>query len=133
MMMNFKSTSGVEVQLYNGVIHFWMSEGVYSLRSSTLRRHGQYHGPRTVTLLMLDVETMQSKPLTIEYPESFDDYEIIYRWLMGTGNCDCIRGSLFYSPATKFRCNRGPNRFILQKMVIMGENLNCIVKYRGFM
>jgi hypothetical protein len=133
MMTNYKSTSGVEVQLYNGVVHFWMPDGVYTLRASTMRRHGQYTGRRTALLLFLDVETGVTATVTVEYAETFDDYEIIYRWLMGSGKCDCVRGKIFYGTEQVYRCNKGPNRFILQKMVIKGENLNCVVKYRGFM
>ena len=132
MMLNYKSATGTEIQEYDGVVHFWMPSGVYTVRKHTMRKHGQYHGTRSVTVYMWDTARDVAAEITQEYPDTFDDYEIIHRWVVGSGKCDCVRGKTFYESKGHYECNKGSNRFILQKLVIKGENLNCIVKYRGY-
>jgi len=135
-MISYKALSGVEIQHWNGHIYFWMPWGVYSVDCNTLHQHGKYHGAREVSFYLLDL-CNGHKGIHIEiFPESFDDWEIITRFVSGTGACDCVRGKMLYGSRQiaipTFECNKKDNRFILQKMVIKGEKLNCTISYKGY-
>lgn len=139
-MISYKALTGVEIQHWRGQIYFWMPWGVYSLAAETLHQHGKYTGLREVSFWLLDLCNGQTTHYTTRFDESFDDWEIINRYVSGTGACDCIRGHMMYSPEVQFDCNRNKktglitdNRFILQKMVIKGERMNCVVSYKGYM
>lgn len=136
MMISYKALSGVEIQHWQGHIYFWMPWGVYSVACDTLHCHGKYHGPRHVCFHLLDLYNGHKGTYDEIFPESFDDMEIINRFVTGTGACDCVRGKMLYSSHVlqipRFECNKRDNRFILQKMVIKGEKLNCILSYKGY-
>jgi hypothetical protein len=70
---------------------------------------------------------------SVRFDDSFDDWEIINRYISGTGACDCIRGKMMYGQDVDYKCNKADNRFVLQKMVIKGAALNCVVSYKGYM
>lgn len=139
MMICYKALSGVEMQHWKGYIYFWLPDGVFSLTAATLHRHGRYHGPREVQFHLFDRQNNVSGITTEKYPESFDDWEIINRYIRGTGSCDCQRGRMMYGKQgaiydteAHYSCNKGPNRFLITKMVIKGAKLNCIIRYRGY-
>lgn len=131
-MLNYKTLTGGEVLYDNGMIYFWMPWGCYSVRASTIKRHRAYTGPRQVTFTFVDTTNHTKYNYTETYPEGFDDYEIIYRWISGSGACDCHRGKIVYGDNIVFPCNKGPNRFVLRKMAIKGEHLNCIIDYKEY-
>lgn len=131
-MISYKSLAGVEIQHWQGYIYFWMPWGVYSLKADTLHRHGRYHGPREVQFWLHDLENGHIKQHTEIFGEALDDWEIINRFISGTGACDCVRGRMLYGPEQYFKCNNKDNRFVLQRMVIKGEALNCTLTYRGY-
>jgi hypothetical protein len=133
MMISYKALTGVEIQHWQGNIYFWMPWGVYSLSAEALHRHGRFHGRREVTFWLHDLENGYTSTYTESFPESFDDWELINRYISGTGSCDCERGRMIYGDEVRYSCNKRDNRFILQKMVIKGEKLNCIITYRGYM
>lgn len=139
MMICYKALSGVEMQHWKGYIYFWLPEGVFSLAAATLHRHGRYHGTRKVSFWLLDTENGHMDNYTETFDESFDDWEIINRYIRGTGSCDCQRGQMMYGKQgaiydteAQYNCNKGPNRFLITKMVIKGAKLNCIIRYRGY-
>ncbi len=134
-MISYKALSGVEIQHWQGKIYFWMDWGVYSLVAETLHQHGKYRGPREVTFCLLDLNNGYVASHLETFPEAMDDWEIINRYISGTGACDCVRGRMVYGTDVAnghFECNEKDNRFILQKMVIKGEKLNCVLTYRGY-
>jgi len=131
-MITYKALNGVEIQHWQGNIYFWMPWGVYSLKAETLHLHGKYQGFREVTFWLLDLGNGYSSTYTESFPEAMDDWEIINRYVSGTGACDCVRGRMLYGDEVAYHCNKKDNRFILQKMVIKGEKLNCIVNYKGY-
>ena len=146
-MISYKALTGVEIQHWEGMIYFWMSWGVYSLQANTLHRHGKYTGNREVNFWLLDLCNGNTTMYTTRFDDSFDDWEIINRYISGTGACDCVRGHMMYGQDARYPCNRNKmtgsitdNRFIIQKMVIKGEptssggaKLNCVVSYKGYM
>ncbi len=132
MLINYKTLSGCEITYFNGKLHIWVPDGMYVLKAATLKPHGAYSGYREVLLYLYDTECDRTKIKKETYDPSFDDYEIIYRWIVGTASCDCVRGRKLYGPTLSFKCNRGPNRFILKKMVIKGEKSNCVISYKGY-
>lgn len=131
-MISYKALTGVEIQHWQGRIYFWMEWGVYSLKASTLHGHGEYQGPREVCFWLLDLVNGHVCMYTAIFDEECDDWEIINRYVSGTGACDCVRGQMLYGDKTHFECNKKDNRFIIQKMVIKGNALNCVVFYRGY-
>lgn len=133
MMICYKALTGVEIQHWKGMIYFWMPWGVYSLKADNLHRHGRYTGPREVSFWLLDLCNGYTTMYSIRFDDSFDDWEIINRYISGTGACDCIRGKMVYGQDVDYKCNKADNRFVLQKMVIKGDQLNCVVSYKGYM
>jgi len=134
-MISYKSLEGVEIQHWQGHIYFWMPWGVYSVKAETLCRHRKCLEPREVTFWLHDLGNGYTTTHVETFDESFDDWEIINRYVSGTGACDCVRGQMMYGHSVsggRFDCNQKDNRFILQKMVIKGGPLNCIVSYRGY-
>lgn len=132
-MICYKALSGVEVQHWQGKIYLWMPWGVYSLTAETLHQHKHYSGPREVTFWLLDLENGYTCTHSETFSESFDDWELINRYISGTGACDCERGRMMYGSDVHYSCNKKDNRFILQKMVIRGTKINCVLTYRGFL
>jgi len=132
-MINYKALTGVEIQHWKGFIYFWMPWGVYSLDAATLHKHRQVSGPREVTFYFLDLFNGYTTVYSEMFDESFDDWEIINRFVSGTGACDCARGLMMYGREGLYSCNKKDNRFIMQKMVIKGERINCEVLYKGYM
>jgi hypothetical protein len=131
-MINYKSLTGGEVLYLEGVLYLWMPWGVYTLNAVDMKRHGQYSGPREVIVDLMDTENGMGKVLTLVYNDSYDDYELIYKFISGSASCDCIRGEMLYGPTLNYACNKGPNRFIIRKMAIKGEPTNCILTYKGY-
>lgn len=133
-MLNYKSLSGGEVLYWHGELYFWMASGVYSLKASNLKKHHQINNRRKVDLTILDTENGNESTISTVYPADFDDYEIIYRLISGTASCDCVRGQLLYGSTLEFICNKGPNRFVLKKMAIIGEDNSedLIMRFKAF-
>lgn len=131
-IQNYLRTGAVEVTKCGDKIHYWVSGGVYSVLSYTIKTHGQYSGLRFVSVDILDTYTGFGKVITFEYSADFDDYEIIHRWVFGTDSCDCARGKLLYKKKKHFKCNKNSNRFILRELTIKGGKKDCVLKYRGF-
>lgn len=131
-MINYKELSGTEIQYWQGDIYFWMPWGVYSLDANRLHQHRQVSEPREVQFWLLDLINGYTRSYIEMFDESFDDWEIINRFISGTGACDCVRGRMLYGREGIYSCNKKDNRFILQKMVIKGEHLNCTITYRGY-
>ena len=132
-MLHYKALSGVEIQHWQGQTYLWTEHGVYSFRSASLHKHKHISRPRQVEFHLLDRETGKRGHCITSFAEDYDDWEIINRYTTGTGKCDCQRGRMIYGENHEFPCNLGDNRFILQKMVIKGEDLNCVVNYRGYL
>lgn len=131
MMINYRNLAGGEVSYWNGIIYFWMADGVYTVKASTVQRHRCNCDSREITLSFIDTENNFKKCVSVPC-KGLDDFELIYRFISGSASCDCIRGEIIYGTDLQFPCNDGPNRFVLRKMAIKGEDSNCILQYKGY-
>lgn len=132
MLVNYRDIAGGEVSYWNGVIYFWVADGVYTVKAASVKKYRCSNGPRQVMLDFLDTESDFHKVISKTFNSELDDYELIYRFISGSASCDCVRGSMIYGPTLDFPCNNGPNRFILRKMVIKGETNNCVLEYKRY-
>ena len=131
-MASHKLVPGAEITYWAGDLLFWTQEGVYTVIAETIKRHEKIKDSRLVIIHLYDTQACRYATYVEMYPAIFDDHEIIYRWLFGAGACDCVRGQLIYGPNSLFNCNNGPNRFIIRKLAIKGEDSKCVIDYKGF-
>jgi hypothetical protein len=133
MILNYKTLTGCEVSYFEGSLDIYVPEGVYTLKVDTLHCHGAYTGSRHVTAEIIDSNAGFAQNVGLMYDDTFDDYEIINRWITGTASCDCTRGKLLYGETIKFKCNKGNNRFLLRKLTIKGEPKDCVIKFKAYL
>ncbi len=132
MMINYRNLAGGEVSYWDGVIYFWMEDGVYTVDAKSIQRHKCGNSDKEVTLFLRDMKTGFTKEVAVPC-KGLDDFELIYRFISGAAACDCVRGGIVYGTTLKFSCNHSePNRFVLRKMVIRGESSKCALKYKGY-
>lgn len=130
ILTKFSRLCGDEVSILDGDVYLWMSDGVYTVEMHPHLREN--HRDQTgVTLTLEDTFTGKVVDIGEMYDETYDDYEIIHRWVFGGLSCDCQRGKIFYSDyKKKFKC--GHKRFILRKMAIGGEKIRTAIIYRNY-
>jgi len=131
-MITYTSLANVDTQQWKGQTYLWTDYGVYSFRSASVHRHKNITRPRQVEFWLTDTITGKSNHCVTTFPTDYDDWEIINRYVSGTGKCDCVRGQMMYGEGRDFSCNKRDNRFVITKMVIKGDGLNCVVNYKGY-
>ncbi len=132
MLNSYKTLNGSEVFYWNGEVSFWLPDGVYTVIGTQIHSHGSYTGPRDVEITIKDKATGYTRIVTRSYPDEFDDYEIIHRWLFGAGACDCQRGKALYEHTgvdLEFGCSK--NKYVVLRLAIKGKT-NCILNFKRF-
>lgn len=131
-MINYRNLAGGEVTYLDGIMYFWVRDGVYTVEARRVKKYKCQAESRRVVLDLVDTEPDYHKTATKSFNTELNDFELIYRFICGSAACDCVRGNLMYGPEQHYNCNEGANRFIVRKMAIKGETNNCVLEYKEY-